>query len=118
MKPPLAQPGEVIDALSAWTDGEEKAVILRTREMEVLRLHLARGAQIPTHEAQGEVTILCVQGRTLVTALGNQHELNSGQMLYLLIHEPFELFGLEESSLLITVLSTREGASSPLIGHE
>lgn len=118
MKPPLARPGEVIDALSSWTDGEEKSILLRTREMEVLRLHLARGARIPTHEAQGEVMILCIQGHTRVTAQGNQHELNSGQMLCLLIHEPFELFGLEESSLLITVLSARQGVASPLIGHE
>lgn len=112
---PLASPGDVIDAWSTWNDSEGVAYVLRTAHMEVMRLHLNAGARIPTHEAQGEITILCVQGRAGVTAIGRRHELNTGQLLYLLVQEPFELCGIEESSLLITVL--RQPASQPdLIG--
>ncbi len=104
MNPPLSKPGQVVDAWSTRSDAEPKAVVLRTMHMEVMRLHLNRGAHFPTYEAQGEMTILCLQGRALVHALGCRHELHSGQLLYLLIREPFELYGLEESSLLITII--------------
>lgn len=112
---PLARPGDVIDAWSTWGDAEGVAYVLRTVNMEVMRLHLNAGARIPTHEAQGEVTILCVQGRAGVSALGQQHELNTGQLLYLLVQEPFELRGIDESSLLITVLR-QPTTKPPLIG--
>jgi quercetin dioxygenase-like cupin family protein len=76
------------------------------------------GKRVPTYEAQGEITILCVQGRLMVEACSEVSELNSGQMLYLLVNEPFSLVGLEETSLLITVLRPREALSIPLIGDE
>jgi quercetin dioxygenase-like cupin family protein len=117
MEQPLATPGQIIDAWSTWTDGEVKSVILRTTHMEVLRLHMNAGKRVPTYEAQGEITILCVQGRAMVEACGEVRELNSGQMLYLLINEPFSLFGVEETSLLITVLRPRPAMSAPLIGE-
>jgi quercetin dioxygenase-like cupin family protein len=113
--PHLAKPGEVIDAWPAWTDDEAMAVVLRTERIEVLRLHIPAGAHVPVHEASGESTIFCLQGRVVVGALQGRHELNTGQLLYLLINEPFELFGQEESSLLITTVSHAEGPSSAMI---
>lgn len=115
MNQPLATPGQVIDAWSTWTDGEVKSVILRTSLMEVMRLHIDAGKRVPTYEAQGEITVLCVQGRVTVEVGENSRELNSGQMLYLLVNEPFSLFGVEETSLLITVL--RSQTATPLIGE-
>jgi len=104
MNSPLSSPGQVIDAWPTKSDTDYKAVLLRTKHMEVMRMRLGAGARIPTHEAQGEITILCVQGRVEVAAWGCRHELNSGQLLYLLIREPFELAASEESSLLITII--------------
>jgi quercetin dioxygenase-like cupin family protein len=108
MELPLAEPGQVIDAWSTWTDAEVKAVVLRTNHMEVMRLHLNPGIRIPTYEAQGEIIIFCIQGRVEVAAAEMQRELNGGQLLYLLVGEPFEMHGLEESSLLITILRNPE----------
>ena len=113
MNESLSEPGQVIDAWSSWSDGEAIAIVLRTRRMEVMRLHLNSGARIPEYQAQGEVTILCVQGRVKVSALGQSHELNTGQLLYLLSQEAFELYGAEESSLLVTVI----GFNDQLIGE-
>jgi quercetin dioxygenase-like cupin family protein len=116
MEIPLAQPGQIVDAWSAWRDAEAKAVILRTAHMEILRLHLNSDVRIPTHEAQGEITILCLQGRVEVAALGERRELNGGQLMYLLVREPFELHAREEASLLITIL--RQDAEERLIGDD
>lgn len=115
-EPQLAQPGQIVDVWSQWTDAESKAVVLRTEHMEVMRLHLYPGVRIPTHEAQGEITIFCLQGRVQVHALGISRELNGGQLLYLLVREPFELQGVEEASLVITIL--RPIHPDPLIGDD
>jgi quercetin dioxygenase-like cupin family protein len=104
MDQPLATPGQIVDAFSNWTDGEISTVILRTSHMEVMRLHVGAGKHVPTYEAQGEIILLCVQGRVFVETLEERRELNTGQLLYLLVNEPFALRGAEESSLLITVL--------------
>lgn len=112
----LVQPGQIVDVWSQWNDAESKAVVLRTENMEVMRLHLAPGARIPTHEAQGEITIFCLQGRVRVHALSEGSELNGGQLLYLLGCEPFDLEGIEEASLLITIL--RPIHLNPLIGDD
>jgi quercetin dioxygenase-like cupin family protein len=100
----FARPGEIIEAWSRQVDFERPTTVLRTARMEVLRLHLCRGVSVPTHEMLGEMTILCLQGCTFVMALGHQNELRSGQLLYLLVNEPFDLVAIEESALLITVL--------------
>lgn len=115
-KPPLAQPGQIVDAWATWKDSESKAAVLRTEHVEILRLHIEAGVRIPTYEAQGEIIIFCLQGRVLVSAMGQQRELNGGQLLYLLIHEPFELDGLEEASLFITILRPHD--AQPLIGDD
>lgn len=116
MSEPLAVPGQVIDAWASWTDGEAKSTILRTPHMEVMRLHVNANSRVPTYEAAGEITILCVQGRIVVEALDLRAELNTGQLLYLLLNEPFSLIGEEESSLLITVMRTSSPSVSPTIG--
>uniref|UniRef100_A0A7C2P7A3 Cupin domain-containing protein n=1 Tax=Schlesneria paludicola TaxID=360056 RepID=A0A7C2P7A3_9PLAN len=81
-----------------------------------MRLHVNAGTHVPTYEAQGEMTILCVQGRVSVEFASSSSDLSSGQLLYLLTNEPFSLFGQEESSLLITVLRDTGPLAPPMIG--
>lgn len=104
MEQPLAIPGQIVDTFANWSDGETSSAILQTGRMEVLRLHIGAGKHVPTYEAQGEIILFCVQGRVLVDALDERRELNSGQLLYLLVNEPFALHAAEETSMLITVL--------------
>lgn len=114
MQPIIARPGEVVDIFSTWRDAEVNSVVIRTERMEVSRLHVAAGRRIPTYEAQGEVVILCVEGRVAVEALGRIHELQSGQLLDLLLNEPFGLQAHDESSLLITIVPA--SINAPLKG--
>lgn len=99
-----AMPGEVIDMFSSLADYERNSVVIHTRRMEISRLHLESGRRIPTYEAQGEAVILCVAGKVEVNAIDESHVLSAGQLLYLLLNEPFSLLAIEESSLLITVV--------------
>jgi hypothetical protein len=109
MESTFAHPGQIVDVWSTWSDAEKKATLLRTIHMEIMRLHLNAGARIPTFRAQGGIVIHCLQGCVEVLTLGDQLHLKDGQLLYLLVEEPFELQAAEETSLLITVLRPNSG---------
>jgi len=90
--------------------------LAKTATLEVRRLILAKGQAIPTHQAPGEITVHCLEGRITFTACGATRELNAGQMLVLAAGEPHSLVGLEDSQVLVTkVLSANPPA--PRDGH-
>jgi quercetin dioxygenase-like cupin family protein len=76
--------------------------LVKTAALEVRRLVLPKGREIPTHRAPGEITVHCLEGRVAFTACGVARELEAGQMLLLRAHEPHSLSGLEDSSVLVT----------------
>jgi quercetin dioxygenase-like cupin family protein len=78
------------------------STLARTPTLEVHRLVLAKGHEIPTHQAPGEITVHCLEGRITFTACGSTRELRAGQMLLLAAREPHSLVGLEDSSVLVT----------------
>ncbi len=82
--------------------GASSSTLTRTPTLEVRRLVLAKGHEIPTHQAPGEITVHCLEGRITFTACGSTRELKAGQMLVLAAGEPHSLVGLEDSSVLVT----------------
>src|SRR4051794_3704444 len=101
---PHAKPGEVIEIRSAGpgAEGVEVTTLVKTGTLEVKRLVLSRGRQIPTHHAPGEITVYCLEGRIRFTAGGTSRELGSGQMLFLGAGELHSLDALEDASVLVT----------------
>ena len=82
--------------------GGRRALLAKTATLEVRRLTLAKGREIPTHLARGEITVHCLEGRIAFTSDGTTRELGAGQMLVLAAGEPHSLVGLEDSSVLVT----------------
>ena len=103
---PQAEPGEVIDVRPLETAPADLQLItlVKTATLEVRRLILPKGREIPAHRAPGEITVHCLQGRVAFTAGGTTRDLAAGQMLYLDAGDPHALVGLEDSSLLVTKL--------------
>ena len=52
----------------------------------------------------GELIVQCLEGRVAFTAMGRTHDLTAGQLLVLPAGEPHSLKGIEDSSLLVTVV--------------
>jgi len=99
-----AQSGEVLQLpLGAALAESKTATLIKTAELEVLRLVLPAGKEIPSHKAPGEITVQCLEGRTAFTAHGRTQELTPGQLLYLTAGEPHALKAAEPSSLLVTI---------------
>jgi quercetin dioxygenase-like cupin family protein len=82
--------------------GSPSSTLAKTATLEVRRLTLPRGREIPTHHARGEITVHCLEGRIAFTADGTTRELGAGQMLALAAGEPHSVVGLEDSAVLVT----------------
>jgi quercetin dioxygenase-like cupin family protein len=110
---PHAQPGEVIDVrpLGPALAGARTTALVKTGCLEVIRLVIPRGKEIPTHATRGEITVQCVEGRVAFTTGDLTHELGAGQLVYLRGEQPHSVRGIDNASLLITITFPRD---SPL----
>ena len=105
MSIPHAMPGEIISLLLGPALAATKTTTLvKTDDLELIRLVVPAGKEIATHKAPGEITVQCLEGRIAFTALGKTQELVAGQLLCLPAEEPHAVKGIENSSLLVTIL--------------
>jgi quercetin dioxygenase-like cupin family protein len=118
MSKPIAIPGEAIVVAPADTTRMTSlaTTLVRTSQVEVIQLIVPAGRNVPTHEAQGDLLVHCLEGRVSLAALGKDHQLKSGQLLYLTINEPFSIRGIENASLLVTIIAAKTGGSVQLFG--
>jgi len=103
---PHAQPGEVMNVrpLGANLSTTKTRALVKARDVEVIRMVVFAGKEIPTHQAKGEMIVQCLEGRIEFTSLGKSQTLEAGHMLYLPSKEPHSLKGIEDGSLLLTIL--------------
>jgi quercetin dioxygenase-like cupin family protein len=72
--------------------------------LEVIRLVIPAGKEIPEHKSKGEIVVQCLEGRVAFTAFGMTQNLEAGKLLYLPTGEPRSVKGVEDASLLLTIL--------------
>ena len=82
--------------------------LVRAEQVEVIRLVVPAGKEIPEHKAKGEVIVHCLEGRVVFTAYGKAQTLEAGHLLYLPTGEPHSVKGIENASLLVTVLLPKQ----------
>jgi quercetin dioxygenase-like cupin family protein len=103
---PHAKTGEVID-LRPLGEALAHAVtntLVKTDRLEIIRFVVSAGKEWHGHQVIGEITVQCLEGRVAFTAGGTTRELAAGQMLYLAGNEPHSLRGIENASVLVTIL--------------
>jgi quercetin dioxygenase-like cupin family protein len=103
---PHAAPGQVVDArpLGEALRVAVTTTLIKTARLEVIRLVVPAGKDIPAHRVAGEITVQCLEGRVSCTALGQSQELAAGQLLFLPGNEEHSVRGIEDASLLLTIL--------------
>lgn len=101
-----AAPAEVFDVrpLGKILKELKTAALVKTDTLEVIRIVLPAGKQLPPHRVEGEITVQCLEGRLIFDVDGTEHELAQGQMLYLAGGATHALRGIEDSSVLVTIL--------------
>jgi quercetin dioxygenase-like cupin family protein len=99
-----AAPGEVVDILGPkGAAGEGTAAIFKTPQLEVIRMVLPQGKEVPAHRVPGELTVQCLQGSVAFTARGRTQALRAGQVLHLMGGDEHALRASEDSTLLVTI---------------
>jgi quercetin dioxygenase-like cupin family protein len=102
---PHASSGQVVDLHAPRQDARDGSTtaLIKTDRLEVIRMVLPAGKEIPPHRARGEITVQCLEGRIAFDAHGRTQELAAGQLLYLDGGEQHALKALEPSTVLLTI---------------
>ncbi|NGP88854.1 cupin domain-containing protein [Fodinibius halophilus] len=100
------QPGEVVNLYSLKTGMPEDATLalMKTSDMEAIRMVLPKGKEITEHSVDGEVSVQCLEGKTEFSIEGETNVLTSGDWLYLARNQPHSLHVLRDTILLVTIL--------------
>ncbi len=102
-----ANPGDVIEVrpLGPSLASAQTRTLVRTSNVHVVRLIVRAGQEVPQHSSKGEIIVHCLEGKVAFTALGRTRVLEAGHLLDLPAGEPHALKGIEDASLLLTVLA-------------
>ncbi|MDD5412339.1 MAG: hypothetical protein PHF31_13170 [Methylobacter sp.] len=79
-----ALPGEIVD-LGTWAQdvpNEKTKVIAKTDEMELVRLVIPAGKELPSHKVLGPIVVHCITGEIEFVAMRTTQVLTPGQLLY------------------------------------
>jgi len=100
---PHANPGEIIDVqpYGSGLSSQLTRTLVKTDRLEIIRLVLPAGKELAPHRAPGVLVVHCLEGRATFSALGVDHDLTPGKMLYLNSNEMHAVKAIEASSLLL-----------------
>lgn len=101
-----AKSGEVVDLrpLGDKLKQAKTAAIMKGESFEAIRLVVPAGREIPPHEVAGSITLHCLEGRVSLGLAQSAIELRAGEWVYLDGGEAHSVKGVEDSSLLLTIL--------------
>jgi quercetin dioxygenase-like cupin family protein len=101
--------GDVVDLrpLGEKLAGAKTTALVKTEAFEAIRLAVPAGRDIAPHEVSGQITLQCLEGRVLLELPETSLEVSAGQWVYLDGGVRHSLKGLEDASLLLTILFDR-----------
>ena len=100
-----ASSGEVIDIHPRRSQLAESvtSTLVKSEQLEVIRLMLPAGKEIPSHKVARPITVQCLEGRVEFQSYGKWQTLEPGQLLYLEGGQLHAVKGIEDASVLVTI---------------
>ena len=101
-----AASGELLHLDPAATGLSEFAAIalVKTDQLEVIRMTMPTGKKIPEHQVAGPITVQCLAGSIELSAHGGVIQLGADDLVYLAGGEAHALLALADSAVLLTIL--------------
>jgi quercetin dioxygenase-like cupin family protein len=101
-----AASGEIVDLqpLGHTLKDAKTTAIVKTRTFEAVRLIVHAGMNIAPHQVAGAITLHCLEGRIRLELIDSALELSADQWIYLEGGARHAVTGIEDSSLLLTIL--------------
>ena len=78
--------------------------LYKSDRFEAMRLIIRAGAEIPSHEVPGNITLHCLEGAVELGLKDAAIQLSAGDWIYLDGGEAHSVKGLEDSALLLTII--------------
>jgi quercetin dioxygenase-like cupin family protein len=78
--------------------------LFKSNHLEVSRMVLLAGKDVPPHQVAGEVTIQCLEGSVELAVAGITRSICAGDLVCLAGRETYALRAIEDSSILVTML--------------
>lgn len=99
---------EVINlaALKGDMDVDASYALVKTDDMEVIRMALPQGKEINEHSVEGEISVLCLKGHIQFNVGGVIRNLSEDDWMYLKKQQTFSYSVKENTILLVTILFT------------
>ncbi len=103
---PHAAPLDLIDVrpLAQGLRGQVNTSLLKTPELQLLRLVLPAGQGLAQHDVAGAITIHCLEGEARVTTPTRECRLQADQLVMLPPREPHAVTAVDDCSLLVTIV--------------
>ena len=101
-----ASSGELID-IRPLKDSLKTTIsnaLFKSNHLEVSRMVLLAGKEVPPHQMAGEMTIQCLEGSVELMVAGTTRSMRAGDLACLAGCETYALRAVEDSSLLVTML--------------
>lgn len=113
-----AKAAEIVDLSPKGASLKEArtSAIVKTDQFEAVRLIVSKGALLKQHQVPGSLTLHCLEGRVELGLDSTTIELGAHEWVYLEGGAPHSVRGLEDSSLLLTIIlpRTMEKPANPL----
>ena len=78
--------------------------LLKSAGLDLIRLVIPAGKEIPPHRVPGEITVHCIEGHVAFEHDGRVLDLHAGDLLHLCPQETHALKGILDSTVLVTRL--------------
>lgn len=104
-----AAPGEVVDLrpLGPQLAAATTRAIVRAPGFEAVRLVVPAGTEIPSHKVAGAITLYCIEGHARLGLSNGTVDMRAGDWLHLECGAPHSVKGVEDTSMLLTILFPR-----------
>jgi quercetin dioxygenase-like cupin family protein len=100
-----AQPLDIVDVrpLGTGFDEARTTTLVKTKQLELIRLVLPAGKLISEHQVAGEITVQCLEGLVEFTSNDVTCSLSAGDLMFLTGASKHSLRAIENASLLLTI---------------
>ncbi len=101
-----ARAGEIVDLspLGSALKSAKTSAIVKSERFEAIRMVVRAGEAIAPHKVAGNITLHCLEGRVRLSLERSVLELGVGEWVYLDRGEMHSVEGMEDASLLLTIL--------------
>lgn len=104
-----AESGEIVNIQPLGEELQQaiSITLVKTDQLQVFRFILLKGKEFAEHKVRGEITIQCLEGVVEFISLDRKQVLRAGEFIYLAGGDLHALKGIEDASVLVTIVSNR-----------